>query len=238
VLPAWRRLGLGRALLRHSERRLREIAAGQPGDGPRVFEAQAADTQVGKEALLLSEGYTAVRHSYAMLRQLNEALPDAPLPAGLELRPVLPEHYELIRLASNEAFRDHWSDVPMSEEQFRTWLEDPDFDPRLWRVAWMDDQIAGLALNTINSAENREYDRKRGWMYSVCTLRQWRGRGLARALLADSLRVHAERGMTEVGLEVDTESLTGALRLYESVGFRAIKRSSFYRKPFETNATG
>jgi ribosomal protein S18 acetylase RimI-like enzyme len=39
--------------------------------------------------------------------------------------------------------------------------------------------------------------------------------------------------MTEVGLDVDAENATGALRLYERVGFRPIKRDTLYRKPLE-----
>ena len=34
------------------------------------------------------------------------------------------------------------------------------------------------------------------------------------------------RGMTEAALGVDSESLTGALRVYESVGFRAVRRDA------------
>jgi ribosomal protein S18 acetylase RimI-like enzyme len=40
-----------------------------------------------------------------------------------------------------------------------------------------------------------------------------------------------ERGMTEVVLEVDTDNLTGALRLYEGVGFRTLSQDAIYRKP-------
>jgi mycothiol synthase len=233
VRPEWRRRGIGRALLRYGERRLREIAAGQPDDGTKLFEAEAADTQIGKEALLRNEGYSPARHAYTMLRDLTEALPEAAPPDQIELRPVTPQHYEPIRLAANEAFRDSWSDVPDDEEQFKRWIEAPDFRPELWVAAWDGDQIAGVVLNTIHAAENREYDRRRGWLYTVCTRRPWRGRGLARALLAESMRRFAADGMTEAALMVDTENVTGALRLYESVGFRPIKRTIVYRKPLD-----
>jgi GNAT superfamily N-acetyltransferase len=61
--------------------------------------------------------------------------------------------------------------------------------------------------------------------------RPWQRRGLARALLVQSLRAVRERGMQEAALGVDTQNLSGALNLYESVGFRAVKRWSTYRKP-------
>ena len=52
-----------------------------------------------------------------------------------------------------------------------------------------------------------------------------------RALIVLSLLALKERGMTEAALTVDTDNLTGALRLYESVGFKPIKRFSLYQKP-------
>ena len=37
--------------------------------------------------------------------------------------------------------------------------------------------------------------------------------------------------MTEAALGVDTENLSGALRVYERLGFSAVKRFSSYWKP-------
>ena len=37
--------------------------------------------------------------------------------------------------------------------------------------------------------------------------------------------------MTEAGLGVDAENISGALHLYESMGYRVVKRSTIYRKP-------
>lgn len=62
--------------------------------------------------------------------------------------------------------------------------------------------------------------------------RPWRRRGLARALLARSLAMHRDLGMNEAALGVDTESLSGANLLYESMGFRPVRVSHTYRKPF------
>ncbi len=63
--------------------------------------------------------------------------------------------------------------------------------------------------------------------------RPWRQRGLARALIARSFRVLKDLGMTEAALGVDTENPNGALRLYQSMGFREVKRHTTFRKPLE-----
>jgi ribosomal protein S18 acetylase RimI-like enzyme len=39
-----------------------------------------------------------------------------------------------------------------------------------------------------------------------------------------------DRGMTESALGVDAENPTGALRLYEKIGYKVSKKSMAYRK--------
>jgi mycothiol synthase len=233
LAPEWRRKGIGRAMLHHSERRLREVAAGRPADGTRFLQSEAADSQPGAEALLLSEGYAAARHEYEMSREIVDDIPCPPLPEGLEARPVRPEHYRAIWDAKEEAFRDHWGYRPETEQDYQRWLADPKFDPNLWRVAWAGDQVAGMVGSVINAEENAAYHLKRGWVGPVCVRRPWRRRGLAHALLLQMCQALQARGMTVAALGVDTQNLTGALRVYESVGFRVFKRFSMYRKPLE-----
>jgi ribosomal protein S18 acetylase RimI-like enzyme len=42
--------------------------------------------------------------------------------------------------------------------------------------------------------------------------------------------LHKELGMTEAALGVDAQNPNGALALYESMGFRAVRRVTTYRK--------
>ncbi|MEW5872177.1 MAG: GNAT family N-acetyltransferase [Chloroflexota bacterium] len=233
LLPDWRRRGIGRAMLRYNQQRLRQIAAGHSSGAQRYFESWAADTEQSATALMLSEGFTAIRHSYTMVRSDLGQVPEAPMPPGLEVRPVAPEHYRAILEASKEAFRDHWGYSETMEPTLEQFLEDPNFDPSLWRVAWQGEQVAGMVLSYIDPRENAEYNRKRGWTENICVRRPWRKRGLARSLLVQSLVAVRERGMTEAALGVDTQNVSGALHLYESVGFRPVKRFSNYRKVFE-----
>jgi ribosomal protein S18 acetylase RimI-like enzyme len=231
LLPAWRGRGIRRAMLLHNERRIREVARAEPGSGEHHFDAGAADTELEWASLLFDEGYKAVRYFNEMVRPDLEDIPDLPLPDGLEVRPVPPESYPTVWSAQEEAFRDHWGAARLEDEWYEEWLESDTFVPRLWQVAWDGDKVAGMVLNQIDEKENAEYGRNRGWTEDISVGRPYRRRGLASALIARSLQVLKDEGMTEAALGVDTQNLSGALRLYERLGYRAVKRYTTFRKP-------
>jgi ribosomal protein S18 acetylase RimI-like enzyme len=87
-----------------------------------------------------------------------------------------------------------------------------------------------MVLNFYSQKENEEYNRKRGYTEGISVRRPWRKRGLARALIVQSMKMFKAMGMTETALGVDTQNLSGALRLYKSVGYRAVKKHTIYRK--------
>ena len=234
VAPAWRRRGIGRAILRWTEARQRQVASEQAEKGPHLFQLETMDSEQGMAELLLSEGYTVVRRWHQMTRPLDDEIPDAPLPDGLEVRPVTPDQYPRIWAADIEAFRDHWGFAEPLAEAYQEWLEDPvAMMSALWQIAWDGDQVAGQVRSFINHQENAGMGRQRGYTESISVRRPWRRRGLAHALIMRSLRILKEQGMAEAALGVDTENVSGALRLYERCGFRPAAGGSVYRKPFE-----
>jgi mycothiol synthase len=238
VDPAWRRRGLGAALLARGEARLRAVAAGQRGNSPRYFQTFTAETRVGKVALFTRHGYHVERHFYDMQRPLAGALPPVTLPAGLELRPVDPRDRATLRAiweASEEAFRDHWGNSAVGEADFARLLDDPDTDPTLWQVAWdpAAGQVAGVSINAIHAANNAALGHARGWVDDLSVRRPYWRRGLGRALLTASLHALRARGCTQAALGVDTQNPTGALGLYENVGFTPFQHSLALRKALQ-----
>ena len=108
IHPDVRRRGLGTALLGWNLARAR-VRASREDPLVRVELATfSEDSEVGQRALLAKTGFKAVRHFFLMRRQGLDDIPDAPLPHGIEVRPVLEEHWRTILAAENEAFRDHW----------------------------------------------------------------------------------------------------------------------------------
>jgi GNAT superfamily N-acetyltransferase len=229
--PAWTRRGIGRAMLATLEARVREIADDEPGVPRRRMQSEVGDKALGNEALLRAAGYRPVRYGFTMRRPNLVDQLDAPLPEGLEIRDVQPEHLRRIWEADVEAFRDHWGSTEATEAGYLEFLDTASPEQTaLWRVAWAGDQVAGQVRSFISETGNRRDGVKRGWVENISVRRPWRHRGLARALMAASFPLLRGRGMIEGRLGVDTENPTGALRVYESVGFEPVGRETVYRK--------
>jgi mycothiol synthase len=231
VRPANRRHGIGRALLRWAEARSREAAEAWAGPEPHVYNSWVSERQPGAIALFESEGYERVRYGFMMVRPLTEPIPDAALPEGLEVRPVKEDDHRRIWDADVEAFRDHWEPAEPTEKDYIGWYSTPGIDTSLWRVAWDGDEVAGSVLNFIFPEENEKLGVRRGWLAHISVRRAWRRRGLAGALIAESLRELRAHGLEEAALGVDAENPSGALRLYESFGFRRHRMGISFRKP-------
>lgn len=230
VLPEVRRRGLGSSLLDWTIARARQ-RAGLEDPGVAVpIAGDAEDQETGHRALLARAGFEPVRHFFLMRRPTLDDVPDAPLPDGLEIRPVTEDQLRPILTAEFEAFEDHWGDRERTEDSYTSVLSRAELDASLWVVAWDGEQVAGVVENWIWAEENEELGVERGWLERISVRRPWRRRGLARALTARSLVRLREAGMREGMLGVDSENPLGALGLYEGLGFEIHSRSAAYRR--------
>jgi mycothiol synthase len=232
VRPDVRRRGIGRALLHWTERRAREAATEWAGHEPHGFASRVGETQPGAIALLESEGYRRGHNGYTLTRPLSEPIPDTPLPAGLEVRPVVESDHRRILDADAEACRDHWVPFVHTEEDFASMMSVQGIDTSIWRVAWAGEEVAGCVMNYVFADENEKLGIQRGWIAHVSVRRPYRRIGLADALIAESLRALRDKGLDQAALDVDAEDLSGALHLYESFGFRRSRTGISFRKPF------
>ncbi len=236
VLPEYRRRGIGTALYRATYARLQAEAAVDPRPGARERRSYALDDEVSDRALYEANGYVPVRFGFEMRRFLTGALPDHELPLGLEMRPVTEDQWRAIWTADNEAFRDHWGHRELDEADFVARFTGPESEPRLWCVAWDGDEVVGSVQNAIFREENAILGITRGWLDHVSVRRAWRGRGVAKALCAAAFRVLCDEGMTEAWLGVDAANPTGALALYEGLGFQVVRRWQAFGRPLDRPA--
>jgi mycothiol synthase len=174
-------------------------------------------------------GFRIVRYSFEMRIDIGD-LAAAAWPGGITVRTFRSDDEDRVWDAINDAFADHWDFQPPTQEGRKQWrhhtLESPRFDPELWFLAEDDGELAGISL----CEWHRSGDPVFGWVQTLGVRRPWRRRGLALALLHHSFAELARRGATRVGLGVDAENTTGAVRLYERAGMHAERRTDIYEK--------
>jgi mycothiol synthase len=183
-------------------------------------------------ALLQQGGLSLARYSLEMLRPLvGESIPPLVVPEGITLRTYRhPQDNHAANAAINEAFRDHWASVEISDEQ-RAYVFDSGYvQPEASVVAWADNEVVGACYNDFSPLRFERTGRREGYVDTLCVRRPWRRRGVATAMLAWTLREAAARGLEAVSLGMDAENPTGAKQLYEHIGFREVDRFHIYRK--------
>ncbi|HTC85795.1 MAG TPA: GNAT family N-acetyltransferase [Candidatus Acidoferrum sp.] len=237
VHPDYRRRRIGRAILHASERRARQRAGALTTDREIRLATWGPDSAVGRGVLLRAEGYEPVRFFFEMIKRDLSTPAARSLPDGLEMRPVTRDVLRQVFDAENEAFRDHWGHKDWSDAFFEELSAAPSLDLDLWRVAWAGDEVAGVVATYILEEENAALGLSRGWLERISVRRPWRGRGVATALILAACAGLRERGFAEGALGVDADNPSGALGLYESLGFAQDARATSWRKPLEAGAT-
>jgi mycothiol synthase len=231
VHPAFRDQGIGTALMDWAEQRAQVALDRAPAGARIVLEASVSSGHQPSIDLLSEREYSAVHRRLSMARDLAGDLPAPVWPAGITVRTMCPDEALALYRAKNEAFRDHWGHIESPErEGFAAWqhrrINDSSYDPSLWFLALDGDAIAGFSLCQLRTSKNSTM----AWVNSLGVRRPWRRRGGARALLYHSLGALRRRGQASIGLDVDANSLTGATRLYEQAGMRAVGQTIFFEK--------
>jgi mycothiol synthase len=225
VRPSWRGLGIGRDLFSWQQERAEEV---RRTAGPGVeWIAEAHSNVKDPSAVRLFErfGMTPRRHWFDMEVSIDAATP-IPLADGLRSVPVTPERFEALHAAHMEAFADHFGFQYKSYNEWAKYaVQFSKFRPELSRIALDGDEIAGYVLGYDENGDERFY------FGQVGTRRPWRRRGVAGALLSEALVAAASAGKKVATLGVDAESPTGAVGVYERVGFGVIGQSVSYSRP-------
>jgi mycothiol synthase len=232
VHPEWRHQGVGHRLMESLYHRAQERMA-EIDEGPVSFRASARDVEADRQALFESLGMERVRYFVNLARPIDNGLPPVAVPDGYRLRGFEPERdLEEAWQVINRAFQDHWGFADVPFEEFRHQVDEPHFRAELWLLAEeaAGGQVVGLSLNKIDPDWIAQTGRQEGYVDTLGVVREHRQRGLGTALLAQSLHMLRQAGMEAAHLHADAENLTGAMRLYERLGFRVRKTQVAYRK--------
>lgn len=175
-------------------------------------------------SLLARRDYTPRLTILRMWRAIGEEA-DAAWPDGVVARTYRDGDAAVVHALLDEAYAA-W-DETYEREPHERWLArmtgDRDFDPELWFVVEREGQIVACCLDWAPSAGA-------GWIKDLAVRESARGGGIAGALLQHSFAEYARRGAARVGLKVDADNPTGALRLYERSGFRTDRRYEVWAK--------
>ncbi len=173
--------------------------------------------------VIRSHGLVVDRTFLRMRRDLAPAAPYvAPTPpAGVSVEVATSDDAGLrvLHRLHEESFTDHWNHTgrPFDEWLARVEASTGD-DPAQRYIARVDGEPAGLLVADESMREHGE-----SYVRTLGVLSEFRGRGIAKALLANAFAEAGPRGYSRVGLTVDGASPTGAKRLYESVGMTVFR---------------
>jgi ribosomal protein S18 acetylase RimI-like enzyme len=222
--PDYRDPRLGEYLLTLAETWARErIDQAEPGVRVTLSASLPGSDEEGRQ-LYERAGLQDVRRFWEMEIEFAAAPPAPNWPADIKLRPYVPGRderpaFELL----DSAFQDHWGHIPNRFAEWKHWtVERPHFDPSLWFIAYQGEQMVGGAFCYL--------EEQRGWVDDLAVLRAARGQGLGMALLLHAFGEFYRRGLRKAGLGVDSQNLTGALRLYQRAGMHRVQENVSYEK--------
>ena len=240
VDPAFKGRGIEERLVQHVMRRARQQVAGARSGTSLYVRFFLTAAEAPTRAAVEAAGFRPVRASAEMVRPSLDDIPDIPMPEGFEIRPIAAGDEAMIRRvwdADGRAFADTWGHEAPTERAYLSWRRSPAFDPTLWRVAFHGDAIAGQILNYLGEPDADGV--VTGFTEAISVQPEWRRRGLARALLAASLRAVREAGATRAGLGVDSMNPNQAQTLYASMGYRVVGEGLSYELgPFPAGSDG
>jgi len=235
--PQYEDMGIGTWMMHWAEKRALRALPRVPAE--LRFTARVGVYREAEKAKKLFEdmGYQHIRSWYHMLIEMDTLVPEPEFPEGITLRTYdLETDAEAAHRAHEDAFRDHFGHIDQPiEEGLKRWKQNREYegyDPTLYFLA-MDGpsgEIAGFNLCRPHS----HYDADRGWVSALGVRRPWRKRGLGLALLRHAFNEFHRRGKRKVGLGVEAQNLTGALRLYEGAGMHIDLAHDYYEKELRT----
>ncbi|WP_439565230.1 GNAT family N-acetyltransferase [Microcella sp.] len=229
VDPAHRGRGIGHRLLAWQHARARAMLAESALALPAWVLSYAADRAPEHGAMLRRAGFEPARYFTTLECDLAAPTPPVALPDGVRLVAFDAALSEAVRAAKNAAFADHWGSQPASREGWESMQGLSSFRRDLSRVALDGDTVVGFVVTEVNEDDWVRQGSRSGYIGLVGTVREWRGRGLASALLAEVLNAYRAAGLERAVLDVDADNPTGAVGVYTRLGFEATARDVSYR---------
>jgi len=219
VHPAYRGRGLGTALLDWAERTALPLHDERHEGRPLLLSGRHPSRLEDAAGLFSAAGYQPSRWFLRMSTDLLDNGKPAGTPDGIKIIPLTDERSADALLVRNEAFRDHWRSGQLSPQEWAHFSNYPANRPELSFLAYEGAEPLGVIISHEYEDYNLLAGRRDLYVALVGTRRKARRRGIGSALITRALEAARADGFASATLDVDSESPTGAVGIYEQFGF-------------------
>jgi mycothiol synthase len=219
VHPAYRRRGLGGQVLDWAEGAALTLHEKRQPGRPLTVRGSSKSGNAADDALFAARGYRPVRWWHTMRMNLSAISSAVPAPDDVDVTGYTPDASEDARHVRNEAFLDHWGSTESTVESWAHVVTGESFRPRFSYLAYAGGEPLGVLLSYEHDAYAKATGVRDLYIGLVGTRRAGRNRGIASALLTRALTEGKAAGFGTSSLFVDGDSLTGAVGLYERIGY-------------------
>lgn len=205
--------------------RAREVTGEFPGHPIHLtFEYSVSET--ASIAFVTSKGCQHTGSVFTMRRDLSREIPCPQIVEGVTIRPWRMEseaEQQMYVGARNECFPE----APVELGEWQYFMKSPQWSAGTTFAAFDGDELVGNVAILWDEAENQKSGRQVGFTEYIFVRPGWRGRNIARSLVNAGLAYLKAHGLNEAHLEVRARN-AGALRLYNDLGYEAVRESRFY----------
>lgn len=227
VLPKFRNRGIATKLLETALESLKER-------GMELADTWAQTDREGCMHLFEKFGFKQIRVMSIMIRNLGSLPDDSRENVQFTIRDMQmneEKEIELLNTLDNEAFKEHFNFRHRTIEETKyTLFEMPWFNIQRWFFAVLNNQPIGFAGIAIDEGLNKEKNLKWGYIADIGVLKPYRRKGVGTHLMLHMMRTLKNLGMEDAFLYVDDMNPTEAIKLYEKLGFKALRKSIIYQK--------
>jgi mycothiol synthase len=165
------------------------------------------------------QGFEFLRRYYTMRLRASDFKYSQSI-AGVEIRAMKISDDELVQAwyhSHQDSFSNHFGFVPRTLENWRKLTLEAGFiDPEGVFLAYKNGKVVGYCQCTDEYAHE-----DKGFISLIGVNHEYQGQGIGEALLKAGISHSFTKGYKVIELSVDTGNESGALKLYEKVGFKA-----------------
>jgi mycothiol synthase len=226
VLPKFRRNEIAKQLVKKAIESLTQR-------GMKTAETWAQTDREACMHIFESFGFKQTRSTSIMKNNLSTIPSDIGENEKINIREAqLSDNNEikLINWLNNEVYKEQFNYRPKPIEETKyVLLELPWFQNQTAFFALLENQPVGFVLSGIDEGLNKEKNVKYGWILDVGVLKLHRREGIGTSLMLHAMHLLKKGKMEDALLYVDDLNPTKAIKLYEKLGFKTLRKSIIYQ---------